>query len=104
MRVTRCLPKIGARGGRNRDDGGAVRHRRGDRAMLALRLRGDTRHQRRAEDCQRHGADALRHPRRLRASTWDIPRFLRSYDETLDGSLVLRRGLIDRLTEIAAGR
>ena len=38
---------------------------------------------------------------RLRASTWDIPRFLRSYDETLDGSLVLPRGLLDRLTDIA---
>jgi hypothetical protein len=34
---------------------------------------------------------------RLRASTWDVPRFLRSYDETLDGSLVLPRGLLDRL-------
>ena len=38
---------------------------------------------------------------RLRTSTWNIPRFLRSYDETLDGSLVLPRGLLDRLTDIA---
>jgi len=30
---------------------------------------------------------------RLRASTWDVPRFLRNYDETLDGGLVLPRGL-----------
>jgi hypothetical protein len=34
---------------------------------------------------------------RRRASTWDIPRFLRSYDETITGDLVLPRGLIDRL-------
>jgi len=34
---------------------------------------------------------------RRRASTWDTPRFLRSYDETLDGDLVLPRGLLDRL-------
>ncbi len=34
---------------------------------------------------------------RMRASTWDVARFLRSYDETLDGSLVLPRGLLDRL-------
>jgi superfamily II DNA or RNA helicase len=38
---------------------------------------------------------------RLRASTWDVPRFLRSHDETLDGSLVLPRGLLDRLADIA---
>jgi hypothetical protein len=31
---------------------------------------------------------------RLRASTWDTPRFLRSFDETLDGGLVLPRGLL----------
>ena len=37
---------------------------------------------------------------RLRASTWDVPRFLRSYDETLDGSLVLPRGLLDRLRDV----
>lgn len=30
---------------------------------------------------------------RLRKSTWDTPRFLRSYDETLDDRLVLPRGL-----------
>ncbi|WP_433197354.1 TOTE conflict system archaeo-eukaryotic primase domain-containing protein [Nocardia sp. CA-107356] len=31
---------------------------------------------------------------RARRSTWDTPRFLRSYDETLDGDLVLPRGLL----------
>jgi superfamily II DNA or RNA helicase len=34
---------------------------------------------------------------RRRASTWDTPRFLRGYEETLDGDLVLPRGLHDRL-------
>jgi hypothetical protein len=34
---------------------------------------------------------------RRRASTWDTLRFLRSYDETLNGDLVLPRGLYDRL-------
>jgi superfamily II DNA or RNA helicase len=38
---------------------------------------------------------------RMRASTWNVPRFLRSYDETLDGSLVLPRGLLDRLAAVA---
>ncbi len=33
---------------------------------------------------------------RRRASTWDTPRFLRSYDETLTGDLVLPRGLRGR--------
>ena len=31
---------------------------------------------------------------RRRASTWNIPRFLRSYDETLDGGLILPRGML----------
>jgi superfamily II DNA or RNA helicase len=34
---------------------------------------------------------------RRRASTWDTPRFLCSYDETLTGDLILPRGLLDRL-------
>ena len=34
---------------------------------------------------------------RRRASTWDTPRFIRSYDQTLDGDLVLPRGLAERL-------
>jgi superfamily II DNA or RNA helicase len=37
---------------------------------------------------------------RLRMSTWDTPRFLRSYDETLDGGLVLPRGLQDTVTSL----
>jgi superfamily II DNA or RNA helicase len=37
---------------------------------------------------------------RLRMSTWDIPRFLRSYDETLDGGLVLPRGLQDTVASL----
>jgi hypothetical protein len=38
---------------------------------------------------------------RLRASTWDTPRFLRSFDETLDGGLVLPRGLADTVMSLA---
>lgn len=37
---------------------------------------------------------------RLRLSTWDTPRFLRSYDETLDGGLVLPRGLADTVASL----
>lgn len=37
---------------------------------------------------------------RRRASTWDTPRFLRSYDETIDGDLVLPRGLSDTVTSL----
>jgi len=37
---------------------------------------------------------------RRRASTWDIPRFIRSYDETLDGDLILPRGLLTRLDSL----
>ncbi len=37
---------------------------------------------------------------RRRASTWDTPRFLRSYDETLDGDLILPRGLLERLSDL----
>jgi superfamily II DNA or RNA helicase len=45
-------------------------------------------------------AASMRNPifyerQRLRMSTWEVPRFLRSYDETLDGGLILPRGLID---------
>lgn len=38
---------------------------------------------------------------RRRASTWDIPRFLRSFDETLDGGLLLPRGLTETVTALA---
>ncbi|MFL6124004.1 TOTE conflict system archaeo-eukaryotic primase domain-containing protein [Actinophytocola sp.] len=37
---------------------------------------------------------------RLRMSTWDTPRFLRSYDETLDGGLVVPRGLTDTVATL----
>jgi len=37
---------------------------------------------------------------RRRASTWNVPRFLRSYDETVDGGLILPRGLLDTLTSL----
>jgi superfamily II DNA or RNA helicase len=37
---------------------------------------------------------------RARRSTWDTPRFLRSYDETVDGDLVLPRGLLPLLTAL----
>ena len=37
---------------------------------------------------------------RLRKSTWDTPRFLRSYDETLEGDLILPRGLHDALAAL----
>lgn len=37
---------------------------------------------------------------RLRKSTWDTPRFLRSYDETIEGDLVLPRGLHDTLAAL----
>ncbi|MDT0264475.1 TOTE conflict system archaeo-eukaryotic primase domain-containing protein [Jatrophihabitans lederbergiae] len=39
---------------------------------------------------------------RRRASTWDTPRFLVSYDETITGDLVLPRGLSARLEELIA--
>jgi len=35
---------------------------------------------------------------RRRQSTWDTPRFLRLYDETVEGDLLLPRGMYDRLT------
>lgn len=37
---------------------------------------------------------------RRRLSTWGVPRFLRSYGETLDGSLVVPRGLAGTVTEL----
>jgi len=37
---------------------------------------------------------------RLRMSTWDTPRFLRSYDETVDGGLILPRGLADKVASL----
>ena len=48
-------------------------------------------------------AASIRNPefdarQRARRSTWDTPRFLYSYDETLEGDLVLPRGLQKLLT------
>lgn len=37
---------------------------------------------------------------RLRLSTWDAPRFLRSFDETLEGDLVLPRGLANTVNAL----
>ncbi len=37
---------------------------------------------------------------RRRQSTWDTPRFLRLYDETAEGDLLLPRGMYDRLAPL----
>jgi hypothetical protein len=37
---------------------------------------------------------------RLRISTWGMPQFLRSFEETLDGGLILPRGLVDKVTSL----
>jgi len=37
---------------------------------------------------------------RRRQSTWNIPRFISSYDETMDGHLVLPRGLLDTVNTV----
>ena len=39
---------------------------------------------------------------RMRVSTYNIPRFLRSYDETLDGGLILPRGMLGTVTDLTA--
>ena len=38
----------------------------------------------------------------MRASTWNIPRFLHSYDEPVDGGLILPRSMLDTVTSLAA--
>ena len=38
---------------------------------------------------------------RMRASTYNIPRFLHSFDETIDGGLILPRGMLGRITSLA---
>ena len=38
---------------------------------------------------------------RRRISTWGVPRFLQSFDETLDGGLILPRGLQDTVASLA---
>jgi superfamily II DNA or RNA helicase len=37
---------------------------------------------------------------RLRLSTWDLPQFLRSFEETLDGGLILPRGMADKVASL----
>ena len=37
---------------------------------------------------------------RRRASTWNVPRFLFSYEEAVDGALTLPRGLLDRVDSL----
>ena len=37
---------------------------------------------------------------RRRQSTWDTPRFLRLYDETVEGDLLLPRGMYDRIASL----
>ena len=37
---------------------------------------------------------------RRRQSTWNVPRIITSYDETIDGRLVLPRGLLDTATKL----
>ena len=37
----------------------------------------------------------------MRASTYNIPRFLHCYQETIDGGLVLPRGMLDTAISIA---
>ena len=50
-------------------------------------------------------AASIRNPefdsrQRARRSTWDTPRYLRCYDETLEGDLLLPRGLLPLLTRL----
>jgi hypothetical protein len=37
----------------------------------------------------------------MRASTWNVPRFLHSFDGTIDGGLILPRGLIETVATLA---
>jgi len=39
---------------------------------------------------------------RMRASTYNIPRFLHCFQETIDGGLILPRGMLDTVTSLAA--
>jgi superfamily II DNA or RNA helicase len=53
----------------------------------------------------RHAA-SMRNPvfyerQRIRASTWNVPRFLYSFDESIDGGLILPRGLIGTVASLA---
>ena len=80
--------------------------RPGSAPVIHARLgAGDPVEQRRADTGAAGHAQARRvdaEPAVLRAaaapgSTWDTPRFLRSFDETLDGGLILPRGLSDKV-------
>ena len=67
-----------------------------EQAELAPRLAATLRH-----------AASMHNPlfyerQRMRASTYNIPRFLHSYDETLDGGLILPRGMLSSVTDLAA--
>ena len=48
---------------------------------------------------RRYNPDFYERQRR-RQSTWNIPRIISSYDETLDDHLVLPRGLLDTATRL----
>jgi superfamily II DNA or RNA helicase len=53
----------------------------------------------------RHAA-SMRNPvfderQRMRASTWNVPRFLSCFDETIDGGLILPRGLAAKVASFA---
>jgi superfamily II DNA or RNA helicase len=53
----------------------------------------------------RHAA-SMRNPvfderQRMRASTWNVPRFLSCFDETIDGGLILPRGLAAKVVSFA---
>jgi hypothetical protein len=37
---------------------------------------------------------------RLRIATWGVPRFLESFDETIDGGIILPRGLAEKVTSL----
>jgi superfamily II DNA or RNA helicase len=54
----------------------------------------------------RHAASmhnpAFYEKQRMRASTWNIPRFLQCFDETLDGGLTVPRGMLTTVTELTA--
>ncbi|MBO0838101.1 MAG: hypothetical protein J2P28_21660 [Actinobacteria bacterium] len=54
----------------------------------------------------RHAA-SMRNPQfyekqRMRIATWNIPRFLQFFDETIDGGLIVPRGMLTTVTELAA--
>jgi hypothetical protein len=63
---------------------------------MSLTLANESR--RCSKEMYRHAA-SMHNPvfyerQRMRASTWNVPRFLHSFDETIDGGLVLPRGLL----------